>query len=105
MRGRSRSRRAPRQAFSSQMAAWRARHVGFVSQFYNLLAVLSAERNVEVPLLLTKLSRPSARAMCRGPGPGGPSDRASHNPRSCPVDSSSACHRPRPDCRSDPAGV
>ncbi len=46
---------------SGQLARWRARHVGFIFQFYNLLPVLSAERNVEVPLLLTKLS--SARAQ------------------------------------------
>jgi putative ABC transport system ATP-binding protein len=40
-----------------QLAAWRARHIGLVFQFYNLMPVLTAQKNVELPLLLTSLSR------------------------------------------------
>jgi len=66
---------------SGQLAKWRARNVGFIFQFYNLLPVLSAERNVEVPLLLTNLSgRERKRNVQAALELVGLSDRAKHKP-------------------------
>jgi len=66
----------------SQLARWRARHIGFVFQFYNLLPVLTAERNVELPLLLTSLSKAERRRhVATALGVVGLSDRAQHYPR------------------------
>ena len=66
---------------SGQLAKWRARHVGFIFQFYNLLPVLTAERNVEVPLLLTKLgSKERRRNVQAALELVGLADRAKHKP-------------------------
>ncbi|HET7498604.1 MAG TPA: ABC transporter ATP-binding protein [Candidatus Eisenbacteria bacterium] len=46
---------------SNQLAAWRARNVGFIFQLYNLIPVLTAQQNVELPLLLTRLSAKERR--------------------------------------------
>jgi len=63
-------------------ARWRADHVGFIFQLYNLLPMLTAERNVELPLLLTKLTRGERkRHVQTALSLVGLSDRAKHYPR------------------------
>ena len=66
----------------AKLSAWRARHIGFVFQLYNLLPVLTAARNVELPLLLTKLSKADRRkrveVALKVVGLG---DRTNHYPR------------------------
>jgi len=65
-----------------RLAVWRARHIGFVFQLYNLLPVLTAERNVELPLLLTHLSRGERRQHVEAAlAMVGLSARAKHYPR------------------------
>lgn len=65
-----------------KLARWRARHIGFVFQFYNLLPVLTAERNVELPLLLTHLNRAQRKQhVATALEVVGLADRARHYPR------------------------
>jgi putative ABC transport system ATP-binding protein len=67
---------------SGQLAKWRAQNVGFVFQFYNLMPVLTAEGNVELPLLLTKLSSAQRKKnVAVALDVVGLADRAKHKPR------------------------
>jgi putative ABC transport system ATP-binding protein len=69
------------QLSENALAKWRSAHVGFVFQFYNLLATLSARRNVELPLLLTRLSASQRRARADiALQLVGLADRAAHKP-------------------------
>lgn len=64
------------------LASWRARHVGFVFQLYNLMPTLNAERNVELPLLLTHLSKAERRKhVAAALDVVGLTNRAKHYPR------------------------
>ena len=66
---------------ATALAKWRAATVGFVFQFYNLMPMLSAQRNVELPLLLTKLSAPERRKRAAiALQLVGLADRATHKP-------------------------
>jgi putative ABC transport system ATP-binding protein len=66
----------------SKLAGWRAHHIGFIFQLYNLIPVLTAFENVELPLLLTKLSKAQRRDhVMTALGIVGLSDRAQHYPR------------------------
>jgi putative ABC transport system ATP-binding protein len=70
------------QMSGGQLSAWRARHIGFVFQMYNLLPVLTAERNVELPLLLTSLgAKERRRHVATALAVVGLTDRAKHYPR------------------------
>jgi putative ABC transport system ATP-binding protein len=67
---------------SGKLTDWRARHVGFVFQMYNLIPVLTASQNVELPLLLTSLSRSARRQHVEAAlSIVGLQDRAHHFPR------------------------
>lgn len=69
------------QLSSAALAQWRSHHVGFVFQFYNLLGVLSAEKNVELPLLLTPLNKAQrAKHVATALEIVGLSERAKHKP-------------------------
>jgi len=66
----------------SKLAAWRARHIGFIFQLYNLIPVLTAYQNVELPLLLTKLSaKERKKRVLFALGLVGLEARAKHFPR------------------------
>ena len=65
-----------------QLSRWRSQNIGFVFQLYNLLPVLTAERNVELPLLLTKLSKAERKKrVAIALKVVGLADRAKHYPR------------------------
>jgi putative ABC transport system ATP-binding protein len=70
------------QMSGGKLAAWRSRHIGFVFQLYNLLPVLTAARNIELPLLLTKLSSADRkRRVQTALSVVGLGERAKHYPR------------------------
>ena len=90
-----------------RLSAWRARHIGFVFQLYNLLPVLTAARNVELPLLLTKLGKADRRKRVAGRAVGRRA-RGSRQPLPAPAlgrPGTARRHRPRDRHRPDAAAV
>jgi putative ABC transport system ATP-binding protein len=66
----------------TELAKWRSRHIGFIFQFYNLIPVLTAFENVELPLMLTPLSKSERRRQVElALSVVGLSDRMDHYPR------------------------
>ena len=80
-----------------QLANWRLRHIGFIFQLYNLIPVLTAYENVELPLTLTKLSRKERDQHVRTAlDIVGLTDRMDHYPRQLSGGRSSASPSPAP---------
>ena len=66
----------------SELSRWRASHIGFIFQFYNLMPMLTAAQNVELPLLLTRLGRKERRQRVETAlGVVGLADRVKHYPK------------------------
>ena len=82
-----------------QLSTWRSHHVGFVFQFYNLMPMLTAQKNVELPLLLTHLGAAQRKrnAEIALPWSAWPTAAATA-PMSCPAASSSAWRLPGRSC-------
>ena len=88
----------------NKLTQWRARHVGFIFQMYNLIPVLTAFQNVELPLLLTKLSKSDRRKHVETAlGVVGLTERMNHFPPSSPADRNSASPSPVPSSPTLPS--
>jgi putative ABC transport system ATP-binding protein len=97
-------RHRDQQSVERALAAWRARTVGFIFQLYNLIPVLTAFENVELPLLLTNLSKSQRRDhVMTALGIVGLGDREKHYPRSSRRTGTARRDRARDRHRSDAA--